>query len=173
MTDETAILSIVIMWRESCITKEAFDIEYGIKEGEKIEVEDREDISVGEDLETFIKRIKNGQVNEITVPNDGESNEIRLLCLLDAEKRKKLEKNDKDYIRTFESGIAEDAETEYPDLKFAMSQAWRRTFIIDARESDLNDEDQDEDQAQELNKDLDEKSDKYRYLSHVEQFRLF
>ena len=56
---ELAVLSIITMLRESVITKEEFDIEYGIKKDEKVEMLDKEDISVGEDLETFIRRIKN------------------------------------------------------------------------------------------------------------------
>ena len=159
---ELAVLSIVTMWRESVITKEEFDIEYGIKKDEEIEMLDREDISVGEDLETFIRRIKNCQVNEKTIPDNGDRNGVRLLCLLDFEERRKLESNVPDFIRSFEwgdiSGIADDpdVETENKDMKYAMSQAWRRTFIIDA-----NDEAEDE------------KSGEYPDLSNVEQFRLF
>ena len=166
---ELAVLSIVNMWRETVITKEEFDIEYGIKDDEEIEMLDREDISVGEDLETFIRRIKNCQVNETTVPDNGDRNGVRLLCLLDVEERRKLEAEDPDYIRTFESGdisgIADDpdTETEYKDLKFAMSQAWRRTFIIDAKARTIDGYDEAEDKQ----------SVKYPDLSNVEQFRLF
>ena len=149
---ELAILSIVSMERESVKTKEEFDIEYGIKKDEKVEMLDREDISVGEDLETFTRRIKNCQINEATIPDNGDRNDVRLLCLLDVEERRKLEAYDLDYIRTFqwgdEYGIVThpDAETEYKDLKFAMSQAWRGTFIIDAKARTIDGYDEAEDE---------------------------
>ena len=47
---------MVFMHKEKCITKEKFEEMYKTK----TESETRMDLSVGEDLETFIERIKNG-----------------------------------------------------------------------------------------------------------------
>ena len=52
------------------------------------ETEERMDLSVGEDLETFIGRIKNGEINKDTIPEYGEHTVTFLLCLLDKEERK-------------------------------------------------------------------------------------
>ena len=56
------------MWKEHSITKEEFDIAYDIRNGEqehKVDEEgERNDVSVGEDLETFFSRIKNGKVSK-------------------------------------------------------------------------------------------------------------
>ena len=79
----SAILSGVYMYKENCITKEKFEEMYKTKE----ESETRMDLSVGEDLETFIERIKNGDINKDSIPEDGERMVSFLLCLLDEEER--------------------------------------------------------------------------------------
>ena len=101
------------------------------------ESEKRMDLSVGEDLETFIGRIKNGEINKDTIPKDGEYKELFLLCLLDKEERKKLEQKDYDFMETFWDGRGADVpEAEWKasesNMKFAKSECWRRTYFIDA-----------------------------------------
>ena len=81
-----------------CITKERFDKEYGIKNDEgvrRIENEERNDYSVGEDLERFIQRIKNGEIIE------KDHKVSYLLRLLDKEERRKLDRNDAAFYDTF------------------------------------------------------------------------
>ena len=60
----SAILSSIIMSKHNCITKEKFDELYKTNE----ESEERTDLSVGEDLETFIGNIKTGKINRNTFP---------------------------------------------------------------------------------------------------------
>ena len=131
----SAILSTVYMTKDNCITKERFDEMYKTKE----ESEERMDLSVGEDLETFIERIKNGEINKDTIPEDGEWKRTFLLCLLDEEERKKLERKDKDFMETFignHFGRADVPEAEWKasesNMKFAKSDCWRDTYFIDA-----------------------------------------
>ena len=80
-----AISSLIYMNKNNCITKEKHDEMYKTNE----ETEERMDLSIGEDLETFIGRIKNGKINKDTIPNDVEDRKTFLLCLLDKEEKKK------------------------------------------------------------------------------------
>ena len=132
----SAILSEIYMDKENCITKEKFDEMY--KTGE--ESEQRMDLSVEEDLETFIERIKNGEINKDTILEVGEYKGTFLLCLLDEEERKKLERKDEDFMITFSEqyhgGEADVPEAEWKasesDMKFARSECNRKTYFIDA-----------------------------------------
>ena len=105
----------------------------------KEESETRMDLSIGEDLETFIERIKNGEINKDTIPEDGERKDLFLLCLLDQEERKKLEQKDEDFMETFNGnwfGEADVPEAEWnaseSNLKFSRSYCRRKTYFIDA-----------------------------------------
>ena len=103
----------------------------------KEESETRRDLSVGEDLETFIVRIKNGKINKDTIQELGDLKYSFLLCLLDQEERKKLEEKDEDFMETFLWGSESDvpaAEWNVSDsnLKFSASGGNRQTYFIDA-----------------------------------------
>ena len=51
---ESAMVSMIEMFKRNCITKEKFDLEYEIKNDENdINNEERDDLSVGEDLESL------------------------------------------------------------------------------------------------------------------------
>ena len=99
------------------------------------ENETRIDLSVGEDLEAFIERIKNGEINKETIPEDGERKQPFLLCLLDEEERNKLEHKDEDFIKTFWRREADVPEAEWnaseSNLKFSKSLCIRNTYYID------------------------------------------
>ena len=123
------------MSKDRCITKEKFEEMYQTKE----ESETRMDLSVGEDLETFIERIKNGEINKDTIPEHGDRKNSFLLCLLDKEERKKLEQKDEDFMETFnfnQMGEADVPEAEWnaseSNLKFSESYCFRLTHFIDA-----------------------------------------
>ena len=124
---KSAILTDICMTKRNCITKEKYEEMYKTNE----ESEKRMDLSVGEDLETFIERIKNGKI--------GEHKETFLLCLLDKEQRKKLEEKDEYIMRTFYgnlSGRADVPEVEWKasecNMKYARSECLRKTYFIDA-----------------------------------------
>ena len=99
-------------------------------EAEDSEEEDR---SVGDDLETFIKKIKNDEITKDEI--DGSYQGFFLLCLLDKEEREKLDKKDADFLHTFADGEWADVPeriwktTEYKHLKFSKSTASRETFF--------------------------------------------
>ena len=131
-----AMLSIIYMHKNNCITKENFLQDYQTSK----ELETRDDLSVGEDLETFIKRIKNGELNENTIPERGESKGTFLLCLMDSEARKKLDRKDDDFLATFwdndcgEVDIPLDEwQNSKSNLKFTSSISWRVTYYIDTK----------------------------------------
>ena len=128
----SAILSLIEMSKDYCITKEKYEEMYKTDE----ESETRMDLSVGEDLETFIVRIKNGEINKDTILEDGDYKKSFLLCLLDKEERKKLEQKDKDFMKTFDWGRRADIpEAEWnaseSNLKFSRSVCTRLTYFID------------------------------------------
>ena len=133
----SAILSSFTMSKYKCITKEAYDEEYKKHEAKKIK--GPFEGSVGDDLETFIEMIKNGEINNT---NRGDSALTFLHCLLDKEERKKLEQKDYDFMKTFVNiqmnerrGVdAPEAEwngSEY-NMKFSRSSCHRATHFIDA-----------------------------------------
>ena len=129
----SAISSVVYMHKEKCITKEKFEEMYKTKE----ENETRKNLSVGEDLETFIEKIKNGEINRDTIPERGGRKFSSLLCLLDKEERKKLEQKDEDFMETFhlvkEADVPEaEWNASESNLKFSYSFCSCKTHFVDA-----------------------------------------
>ena len=103
----SALLSLINMLKNNCITKEKYEEMYKINE----QSEERGDLSVGEDLETFLRNIKDGKMNSgmfsynqdspfFLASNGGmpnnkrrppeKSRDLFLICLLDREERKNL-----------------------------------------------------------------------------------
>ena len=122
------------MSKNNCITREKYEESYKTNE----DSEKRMDLSVGEDLESFIEKIKNGKINKNTI-RDGDRSRTFLLCLLDNDERKKLEQKDYDFMKTFyEHGLrgADVPEAEWKasesNMKFAKSYCRRATYFIDA-----------------------------------------
>ena len=131
----SAILSFIYMSKENCITKEKYEKKYKTNE----ESEQRMDLSVGEDLETFVEKIKNGKINNDTIPEDGDRRTTFLLCLLGKEERKKLDQKDEAFLETFlwyGRGEVDVPEAEWKasesNLKFANNDCYRTTYVIDA-----------------------------------------
>ena len=122
------------MHKEKCITKEEFEKLYR-SVGES---ETRKDLSVGEDLESFIERIKNGEIKKDRILECGDINYSFLLCLMDKEERKKLEQKDDYFMVTFNWGKEADVtEVEWnaseSNQKFSNSVCSRKTLFIDAK----------------------------------------
>ena len=133
---ESVMVSMIEMTKEHCITKEKFDIAYEINDEKKNSTENRErgDLSVGEDLEAFMKRIKNG--NYSTRKQFREKKLSHLLKLLDKEERRKLRKKDETFFKMFYYGNDADVDeeewkkTEFKHLKYSRTTAYRETFFI-------------------------------------------
>ena len=149
----SAMFSRIFMTKENCITKEQFDIEYGITNDEEANItatEERDDLSVGEDLETLIRRIKNREITKEKNPY-GDTKQSHLLCLLDKEKRRLLDRKDESFLNTFfarAKGHRADVDeeewkkSEYKHLKFSRSVARRQTTFVEA-EDEFEDESSD------------------------------
>ena len=135
----SAILSIIKMDKFNCITMEQYEEMYKTNE----DSERRKDLSVGEDLETFIANIKNGEINRCHRRCE-DFNITFLLCLLDKEEREKLERKDADFMKTFfdhSYGGLKEVPIDVPEaewkasesnMKFARSRCLRKTYFIDA-----------------------------------------
>ena len=139
---ESSMVSCLCLKKVNCVTKEKIDIQYENKK----ENEQRQDLSVGEDLETLIERIKNGEISKEKMSKAGESKRCLLFRLLDKEERRKLdEERNEDFFRTFLDPVVnkypgpwnpdvpdhEWKATNYKHLKFSQSWFTRRTNCID------------------------------------------
>ena len=137
----SALLSLIYMSKNNCITKEKYDAMYNKDNDSAMEDNDkRKDLSVGEDLETLIRKIKNHKMNKDSIPFDGDFKESFLLCLLDKEERKKLEVKEEAFMETFylhDVGKVDVREKDWKqsvsNSKFSKSNCRRLTFFIEAK----------------------------------------
>ena len=132
---DSAMLTIIGMEKQNCITKETFEKFYQVDK----DIDERDDLSIGEDLESFIRRIKLGEINKQTIPKGGELKESFKFSLLNEDEKRKLEIKDEDFMKTFFMGEWDEADV--PDaemkmseskLKFARSFCYRETYLINA-----------------------------------------
>ena len=94
--------------------------------------EERADLSVGEDLETLLDKIKNGEVTSETIP-DGDRKESLLIPLLGEEEKQKLDKKDETFLESFrlrDANMKEEFKKSEYNLKYSMSRAYRATFFV-------------------------------------------
>ena len=140
---KSAMFSRIYMTRANCITKEQFDIEYGITndgEANTTATEERDDLSLGEDLETLIRRIKNGEITKEKNPYGGMTIQTHLLCLLDKGKRRMLDRKDESFLNTFLHRDRADVDeeewkkSEYKHMKFSRSLARRKTTVVETED---------------------------------------
>ena len=128
---DSAILSFIGMCKFNCITKEKYDEMYKTNK----EYDERINLTAGEDLETFIAKIKFGEINKNTIPYDGDFQQTFLLCLLNEEETTKLEQKDEAFLETFRKGVVDIPAAEWKEsgssLKFARSRCTRDTYFID------------------------------------------
>ena len=138
---KSTMLSIIYMHKNNCITKENFVNDYQTNK----ELETREDLSVGEDLETLIKRIFNGEISREMIPERGELKGNFLICLLDKKDRLRLDSKDEEFLNTFWDDECEEVDIPLEEwnksksnLKFASSVSWRATYLIEISESEIS-----------------------------------
>ena len=87
------LLTILTMFKQRRITKEKYEQEYKIND----EIDERGDLTLGDDLETFVTNIKHGGMAKATI-SDGET---FLICLLNSNDRRRLDQKDKEFMGTF------------------------------------------------------------------------
>ena len=134
------MLTCIQMDKKRCITKEKLEEMYKTNE----DFETRKDLSVGEDLETFVSQIKNGEVNKSSFSRENDWIKTFMLCLLDKEERKKLEQRDSDFMKTFTAGAnadvpEEDWKASESNLKFSEWSITRKTYFFDQDSDTFND----------------------------------
>ena len=125
------------MNKEKCITKEKYEELYKIDE----EIEAKEDLSLGDDLETFVTNVQHGEITKKTI-SDENWNSFFLIRLLDTKDRKKLDQKDQEFMETFEYNIVgkadvpkEEWDLSESNLKFSQSFCSRLTLFIEASEN--------------------------------------
>ena len=129
---KSVMVSKIQMYKYNCITKEQFDMEYDITYNQSGNKEERDDLSVGEDLETLFEKIKNGEVTSETIP-DGDRKESLLIPLLGEEEKQKLDKKDETFLESFrlrDANMKEEFKKSEYNLKYSMSRAYRATFFV-------------------------------------------
>ena len=128
------------MHKNNCITKENVLNDYQANK----ESESRDDLSVGEDLETYIKRILSGDMTREMIPESGETKGNLLICLLDKKERWKLDRKDEEFLNSFWDDECkvdiplEEWNKSESNLKFSSSVSWRATYLIELSESEIS-----------------------------------
>ena len=121
------------MRKRKCITKEKYEEAYKIND----DIEERGDLSLGDDLETFVTDIKHGRL-----PEEFSYASKFLICLLDTKDRKRLDQKDEEFMETFAwnfNGKADVPKAEWEssesNLKYSKSWCIRSTYLIEASEN--------------------------------------
>ena len=156
-----AMFTFIRMLKSNCITKETFEKEYQVDK----DIDERDDLSIGEDLESFIRRIKLGEINKQTIPKYGERKKSFKFSLLNEDEKRKLEIKDEDFMMTFlyeDEADVPDAEMKMSEskLKFARSYCYRITYLINAEDEEYK-EDSELDNDTESDSDNDSDSNEF------------
>ena len=132
---ESAMVSFIAMHKEKCITLEKYEEAYKTN----LDTEKREDLSINEDLETFLEKLETNKLNTKTIAHSGDYNTTFLLCLLNTEEQRKLDRKDDTFLNTFylnDKGKADVPEEEWEasksKRKYAQSICWRTTFFLES-----------------------------------------
>ena len=132
---KSTLLTFLDIYKQRCITKEKYEEAYKINK----KIEERGDLSLGDDLETFVTNMKHGKMTEEALPFASETFLIRLL---NANDRKRLDQKDKGFMETFfhnSFGGADVPKKEWEssesNLKFSQSFCWRWTYCLECSET--------------------------------------
>ena len=132
---KSTLLTFLDIYKQRCITKEKYEEAYKINK----KIEERGDLSLGDDLETFVTNMKHGEMTEEALPFASETFLIRLL---NANDRKRLDQKDKGFMETFfhnSFGGADVPKKEWEssesNLKFSQSFCWRWTYCLECSET--------------------------------------
>ena len=146
---ESAWFTRISSHKLRCVTKEFVDIEYPVPNHEaEHQIKANEDkrrlmvlqVSVGQDLEEFYSRIKRGKITKET---NGETKFLKLFCLLNKEDRRKIDRGDEDFVKTFfhsDPDVPHDEwkRNESKHLKFSSHSASRKTAFVDIGDKTLD-----------------------------------
>merc|ERR1712176_62534 len=123
-------LSFIYIQKLKCITKEAVEEKFK----DKVFSDDREDLTVGDDLDSLKMRILARQLTKNSLKEYGEKKQTFQLSLLTNDERRKLERKDSLFLRQFYIPNPDVPEaimkTSESNLKYLESECWRDTFFI-------------------------------------------
>ena len=135
---QIATFTFLACRKSHCITQEEFEENYCVDD----QIDDRNDLSVGEDLESFLERIKNGVICKETLPVNDEYKESFNLCLLKPEEMVKLQQQNETFIKTFSrtnpdipKALMAESESK---KKFSKTFCWRKTCFTKAGDPNVN-----------------------------------
>ena len=94
---ESAIFTLLASKKARCCTQEVFEVLYKTDE----DVDEREDLSIGEDLESLLERIKSGEIWKDLGPVNHEYKRSFNLQLLTSDEMAKLRQKDESFMQTF------------------------------------------------------------------------
>ena len=119
------LISFLDMQKLKCVTKEAVEKHFeGSFQG---------DITVGDDLESFIERIQRGEFTE-SEPDISSNISIQFKLLNDTEERK-LENEEQEFLRSFQFASPDISRADMLEskskLKFAKFVCYRKTYPLD------------------------------------------
>ena len=127
---KNAMFTFVASHKKWCITSEDFEIFYKVDE----DVDRRDDVSIGEDLESLLERIKSGEFCNSLVPVNDEYKESFNIQLLTPEEMVKLEQKDKTFMETFACNNPDVPKEKMDESdskkKFSYSSCWRKTSFM-------------------------------------------
>ena len=127
---EKATFTFVASKKQRCITKEDFEVFYKVDE----DVDRRDDVSIGEDLESLLERIKSGKICNGLVPVNDEMKESFNIQLLTPEEMVKLQQKDETFLKTFASNDPDVPKKKMDESdskkKFSYSSCWRKTCFM-------------------------------------------
>ena len=116
--------------KEKCVTKEEFDLLYSVNE----DVNRPNPPSIGDDLESFLGRIKSGQICSDISPYDKEYQWSFNSCLLTPEEMVKLQQKDETFLKTFSIPDPDIPKAKMDESestkKFSKSFCWRKTYFM-------------------------------------------
>ena len=123
--------------RYHCITKEKYEELY--KKGGQIDERwsgkrMKMELSLGDDLEDFLIRIKNNEIHDHDLGQEHKGIHTFHLSLLLPEQKRKLDINDRDYLNTFHNHdpdvLKKEMARSESKSKYAFSLCRRKTFTI-------------------------------------------
>ena len=125
------MVSFLQQHRYRCVTKEKYEQLY--ENGGEIDG-GRTKLSLGDDLEDFLNRIKNNEIHDHELGQEDNWINTFHLSMLSPEEKRKLAISDNDYLKTFHNHDPDIPKTEMAKSesksKYAFSLCRRATYII-------------------------------------------
>ena len=128
------MVSFIYIQKLKCVTKEAVDEKYE----DESDSDDREDLTIGDDLDSFKMRILAQKFSKNSLGEYGEKKHSFQFSLLTIDEKQKLEQKDSHFIQQFYTPNPDVPEAimkiSESNSKYVESECWRDTFCIEFNE---------------------------------------